>query len=152
MNQDVLKKAFDELLKGRKTGEGSRGGHITGHTKSGKPIYGDKKPKSLKSVLTKWDKLERQKERAEEKMEDGGYNVDRDRLRDNIDKWDDEQEALVSKVHDLLHAGGLAPNRHSDDFSGVTIDQIDKDPRYAKWFEDRGIPHDYRWIFGDGWA
>ena len=38
MNQDVLKKAFDELLKG-KTGEGSRGGQIVGHTKGGKPIY-----------------------------------------------------------------------------------------------------------------
>ena len=38
MNQDVLKKAFDDLLKS-KTGEGSRGGKIIGHTRSGKPIY-----------------------------------------------------------------------------------------------------------------
>lgn len=30
----------DELEKAQKKGEGSRGGHIIGHTKSGKPIYG----------------------------------------------------------------------------------------------------------------
>ena len=35
---------FERLTKG--SGEGSRGGNIVGHTKSGKPIYGDAKHKS----------------------------------------------------------------------------------------------------------
>lgn len=38
-----LRKSFFEKL--RKAGEGSRGGNIIGHTRSGKPIYGDKQPK-----------------------------------------------------------------------------------------------------------
>jgi hypothetical protein len=32
--------AHEQLSKGMKSGEGSRGGHIIGHTKSGAPIYG----------------------------------------------------------------------------------------------------------------
>jgi hypothetical protein len=36
-----LQDAFNDLIKSGKEGEGSRGGHIVGHTKSGKPIYKD---------------------------------------------------------------------------------------------------------------
>lgn len=36
-----LQDAFNDLIKAGKEGEGSRGGHIIGHTRSGKPIYQD---------------------------------------------------------------------------------------------------------------
>jgi hypothetical protein len=43
IDKDLFVKAtqqLDDLVKGgKKTGEGSRGGHIIGHTQSGKPIY-----------------------------------------------------------------------------------------------------------------
>lgn len=35
--EDIRKSVIDEHLE--KAGEGSRGGHVIGHTKSGKPIY-----------------------------------------------------------------------------------------------------------------
>ena len=37
---NILKQFEPDLVKG---GEGSKGGHVIGHTQSGKPVYGQKK-------------------------------------------------------------------------------------------------------------
>jgi len=43
IDQELHSKAVEQLEELVKGGEGSRGGHVIGHTKSGKPVYADKK-------------------------------------------------------------------------------------------------------------
>ena len=45
---DAIRKSFDNENDIKKGGEGSRGGKIIGHTKSGKPIYENKKAHTYK--------------------------------------------------------------------------------------------------------
>lgn len=88
---DIINKSLDVFEKG---GEGSRGGKIIGHTKSGKPIYknanhiehknfnkedhadAENLHKELsKEHLNKWEKSKQEK-RDESSLEEHGHHVD----------------------------------------------------------------------------
>jgi hypothetical protein len=48
IDQDTFDKAIEQLDSLMKGGEGSKGGHVIGHTSSGKPIYSNKKAHQYK--------------------------------------------------------------------------------------------------------
>ena len=83
---DIEKSFIDNDLE--KGGEGSRGGHIVGHTKAGNPIYGD--PASKVEAKKKTNKATEKKTEAKKEEKTYTKKVSVSQAEDYLDDFDDE--------------------------------------------------------------
>jgi hypothetical protein len=114
-----LEKAFAELEKGK--GEGSRGGKVIGHTRSGKPIYEDHKHAShAKFTSADHDDAVSKHETAYENHKEAAAEAD-----------DEEDDASYDEHSDLAEQHKAAMVHHSKE-----SDKKDKNPPKVKLPED----------------
>jgi hypothetical protein len=106
IDKDLFIKAsaqLDDLIKGgKKTGEGSRGGKIIGHTQSGKPIYSNSKHESHKdfSAQDHTDAAELHHAHAE-RLQGGGSLANKDKgVKDHVAHSDHHYNASMGGQKD----------------------------------------------------
>lgn len=108
-SEKSVSSALDDLIKGEKKGEGSRGGHIIGHTRSGKPIYDSAKHPDHKGFSSEdhYDATKAHARVRHQILNDaaekngitkmGGGNPDTEQYRVNVDKGQSDKMEHHSK-------------------------------------------------------
>lgn len=141
IDQDVYDKAIDQLddLIKAKTGEGSRGGHVIGHTKSGKPVYAAKNAHDYKDFTAQdhrdasmfHDQSANKHRTSSSTSEKQYYN------RKALMRHHNQQQGLhVQIAHDIetkQHEASLSPDEKKI-LADQRQKQIDHHEKYAAYY------------------